>query len=57
MSQEKLKKEVEDLAVDGYLTCQQAFQISEKLNCSPLEVGKKCDEMEIKIAKCQLGCF
>jgi len=40
-----------------YIDCAEATSIAEKLNVAPIEVGKICNEMKIKIKNCQLGCF
>ncbi len=40
-----------------YLTCGAAHEIAEKLGISLGEIGKICNEDNIKIKACQLGCF
>jgi len=39
------------------LSCFKAFAISEKLSVSVKEIGEFCNENNIKISSCQLGCF
>ena len=39
------------------LTCKQAFQIASDLNVSLKEVGNCCNDNDIKLFSCQLGCF
>ncbi|MFC1551621.1 hypothetical protein ACFL6P_03540 [Candidatus Latescibacterota bacterium] len=39
------------------LTCTGAFSIAEKFGIKPLEVGSICNDRNIKVCKCQLGCF
>lgn len=39
------------------LGCADASKIAEKLKISIPEVGKLCNENDIKISSCQLGCF
>ena len=39
------------------LPCAEAFSIAHDLDLSVGEVGTACDELEIKIVSCQLGCF
>jgi molybdate transport repressor ModE-like protein len=41
----------------GKLDCSDAFKISAKLKCTPLEVGEKAKAMEIRIDNCELGQF
>ena len=53
----KLKGEIEASLVNGKLPCAVAFKIAEKLKISPRQVGDMANEIKIKIANCQLGCF
>ena len=39
------------------LTCAEAFKLSQSLKISPAEIGQYCNDNEIKISACQLGCF
>ena len=39
------------------LPCAEAFKIARDLDVSLAEVGKTCNELGIKVASCQLGCF
>ena len=41
----------------GKLPCAVAFSIAKKLKVSPRQVGDAANELRIKIATCQLGCF
>ncbi len=45
--------------VDGKmkLSCGKAFKISEDLSISLAQVGDICNQLEVKISSCQLGCF
>ena len=58
---ERLKELLEQEAkeVDGQkkLTCSQAFKIAAELNIRPKQVGDACNEFNIKLHACQLGCF
>lgn len=49
--------EIRASLVDGKLTCAVAFGIAKKLKVSPRQVGDTANELGIKIATCQLGCF
>jgi len=46
-----------EVASQGNLTCQQAWQIASELQVPFLEVGQAADASGIKIIACQLGCF
>ena len=45
--------------IDGKkkLTCPAAFKLAEKFNVSKKIIGQLCNDNDIKIAHCQLGCF
>lgn len=40
-----------------YLPCREAFSIAEEFGVTVAEIGKFCNEQNIKICSCQLGCF
>lgn len=39
------------------LPCAKAFQLAEEFNVPPARVGRICNDNNIKISNCQLGCF
>ena len=39
------------------LTCAEALRIATELNVEAVQVGRICDQQEIRIRSCQLGCF
>ena len=39
------------------LTCTEAFEIARELNVEVAEIGRICNRQNIRIYKCQLGCF
>ena len=41
----------------GKLTCSNAFKIATKLKISPMEVGNRAKDMNIRISACDLGQF
>ena len=52
-----LAEEMRASLVNGRLPCAIAFKIAKKLKVSPRTVGDMANELGIKIASCQLGCF
>ena len=42
---------------EGMLACKDALAAAERLGVSPGRIGKLCNEQEIRIVNCQLGCF
>ena len=39
------------------LACAEAFKIARDLDVPLADLGRTCDELGIKMMKCQLGCF
>lgn len=39
------------------LPCAVAFKIAKDLDVPVAEVGRTCNELDIKVVGCQLGCF
>lgn len=39
------------------LSCAQAFKIAAEFNIPIIEIGRICNQQNIKIRNCQLGCF
>ncbi len=60
MSQEtkdKLKELSKDRAMDGGISCEDAWQIADELALPKQEFVKAADDVGIKIHSCQPGCF
>jgi hypothetical protein len=45
--------------IDGRkkLTCAEAFKLSKELGAETDEIGRICNQQNIRICKCQLGLF
>ena len=39
------------------LACVTAFKLAKKYEVNVIEIGRLCNKHNIKICKCQLGCF
>ncbi|MBN2592898.1 MAG: hypothetical protein JXA81_05265 [Sedimentisphaerales bacterium] len=39
------------------LTCAEAFELARKHKAKIIEIGRICNQNNIRICKCQLGCF
>jgi len=39
------------------LACAEAFEIAREFKVEVIEIGRICNQHNIKICKCQLGCF
>ena len=57
MSDEKIKKALQEADITEKITCPRAFAIAEKAEVSRSAVGEYCTKNRIKIRDCQLGCF
>ncbi len=57
MNKEAVIEKINARAKNGKIACMQAFKIAEEENISTKELGEMFNEMNIKVANCQLGCF
>ncbi len=39
------------------LTCAEAFELAKKFEVEIIDIGRICNQHNIRIRKCQLGCF
>jgi hypothetical protein len=39
------------------LTCAEAFELAKTYEAEIIEIGRICNQHDIRICKCQLGCF
>lgn len=56
LPKEVLEK-VKEAAEDSKLSCPKARKLAKDLKVSPNLIGEACDELNIKIKDCELGCF
>ncbi len=54
---EEQKNEIREAAKDNKLPCAMAFKLSKELDLSLKAIGEFCNEENIRIKNCQLGCF
>ena len=40
-----------------WLTCADAFELAREFQAEIIEIGRICNRQDIRICKCQLGCF
>ena len=57
MSDEKIRKSLQEVGIAETITCPQAFTIAEMAKVSRSTFGEYCTKNRIKIRGCQLGCF
>lgn len=53
---ESARKE-QDAAGKPQLTCARAFALAKRFDVEIIEIGRICNQNNIKVCKCQLGCF
>lgn len=56
-NKEKIRSLLKDKTIGGKLPCPVARRIAEELSVPYKEIGEAADELDIKIADCELGCF
>ena len=39
------------------LACAEAFELANTFETKVIEIGHICDQQNVRICKCQLGCF
>ena len=39
------------------LTCAEAFELARLFEVKVIEIGRICNQHNVRICKCQLGCF
>jgi len=57
MDDEQIRQEIREVASDGKAACRPLLALAERLKLSPAKIGQLCNEMDIHICGCQLGCF
>jgi hypothetical protein len=61
MDQNALRKLVLEAALEREgrktISCARAFRLHQQQNIPLAEIGRICDENDIRICACQLGCF
>jgi len=53
----KVKEQIKSVSKDGKISCRQALKLAEESGVAPRELGELLNELNIKVASCQLGCF
>jgi len=57
MSDEKIRKVLQEAGIVETITRPQAFTVAERVKVSRSAVGEYCTKNRIKIRGCHLGCF
>jgi hypothetical protein len=57
LKEEEIIAKLKDAAKDGKIPCAMAFKVAKECSVSTKEIGTLLNQLKIKIANCQLGCF
>ena len=57
MDKEKITEKARALSKNGKISCKQALTLAEEEGISSRDLGNLLNEIKIKVASCQLGCF
>jgi hypothetical protein len=57
MEKETLIEKIKSESKNGKISCRVAFKLAAETDVSPKELGIVLNEIGIKVAACQLGCF
>ena len=57
MTDQEILEQIQPLVKEGMLPCKRALALAEQLTINPAQIGKVCNQNEIRIVNCQLGCF
>jgi len=57
MTDEELREAILAQATNGKVACKAMLELAEQTDTPSRRIGEICNEMEIKISACQLGCF
>ena len=57
MTDDELRAAIRRAASRGRVRCKTLLDLAERTGTAPRTIGSLCDEMGIRIASCQLGCF
>lgn len=55
--EQEVQAKIDHIAQYGRIQCAQALAIAKSLSVKPETVGMIADQMGIRVAQCQIGCF
>jgi len=57
MTPEELRDAIQSQAVEGKVSCKAMLDLARETETSSRQIGDICNELDIKVGACQLGCF
>jgi len=56
-TEQELRESIRQEAHDGKAPCKVLLALAERTGAPTREIGRLCNEMDIRVSTCQLGCF
>jgi len=57
MTNEELRQTIQTQAAGGKVSCKAMLDLAAQAETTAKQIGEICNELDIKISACQLGCF
>jgi len=57
MDDQELRAAIQELTAESKAPCKALLDLASRSGRTPGEIGRLCNEMDIKVRACQLGCF
>jgi hypothetical protein len=57
MTAEELREAIQSQAVEGKVSCKGMLDLARESETPSRQIGDICNELDIKVNACQLGCF
>jgi len=56
-AEQQIRQLIQQAAEDGRVPCKFLLDLARRTGSAPKDIGRLCNEMDIRIRACQLGCF
>ena len=56
-AEQHIRQSIQRAARDGKVACKLLLDLAERTGTPAKEIGALCNQMGIRISRCQLGCF
>ena len=57
MTAEELREAIQRQAIEGRVSCKAMLDLARETETPSRQISEICNELDIKIGACQLGCF
>ncbi len=55
--EDRRQSDLKTLYAGGWVACETALALADRLGISPASMGKLIDLLDVKVRRCSLGCF